>query len=58
MKGFADRFKVALTGRKADKSDREELRLLPRPLYRHELSDEPGPVPTGSMEECLALSRG
>jgi hypothetical protein len=27
MKGLADRFKVAITGWKADKSDREELRL-------------------------------
>ncbi len=43
MKGLADRFKVALIGRKADKSDREELRLLPRPLYRHELGEAPGP---------------
>jgi len=43
MKGLADRFKVTLTGWKADKSDREELRLLPRPLYRHELSEAPVP---------------
>jgi hypothetical protein len=43
MKGLADQFKVALTGWKADKSNREELRLLPRPLYRHELGKAPGP---------------
>ena len=42
MKGLADRFKVAITGWKADKSDREELRLLPRPLYRYEPSEAPG----------------
>ena len=36
MKGLTDRFKVTITGRKADKSNREELRLLPRPLYRYE----------------------
>ncbi len=43
MKGLADQFKVALTGGRADKSVREELRLLPRPLYRYELSEAPGP---------------
>jgi hypothetical protein len=42
MKGLADRFKVAITRWKADKSDREELRLLPRPLYRYEPSEAPG----------------
>jgi hypothetical protein len=42
MKGLADRFKVAITGWKADKSDREELRLLPRQLYRYEPSEAPG----------------
>jgi hypothetical protein len=42
MKGFADRFKVAITGSRPDKSDREELRQLPRPLYRYEPSEAPG----------------
>ena len=42
MKGLADRFKVAITGRRADNSDREELRVLPRPLYRYEPSEAPG----------------
>jgi hypothetical protein len=38
MKILADRFKVTMTGWKADKSDREELRLLPKLLYRGEPS--------------------
>ena len=33
MKVFADRFQVTMTGMKADRSDREELRMLPKPLY-------------------------
>jgi len=45
MKVLADRFKVTMTGWKADKSDREVLRLLPKPLYRDELSEAPGPGP-------------
>ena len=34
MKDLAGRFNVTMTGWKADKSDREELRLLPKLLYR------------------------
>lgn len=36
MKSLADRFSGVLLGWKVDNSDREELRLLPRPLYRYE----------------------
>jgi hypothetical protein len=36
MKVLADRFTVIMTGWRADKSDREELRLLPKLLYRYE----------------------
>jgi hypothetical protein len=43
MKDLADRFKVTMTGWRADKSDREELRLLPKLLYRDELSEATGP---------------
>lgn len=43
MKVLADRFKVTMTGWKPDKSDREELRLLPKPLYHDELTEAPGP---------------
>jgi hypothetical protein len=32
-----------MTGWKPDKSDREELRLLPKPLYRDALSESTGP---------------
>jgi hypothetical protein len=43
MKVAADRFKVTMTGWKPDKSDREELRLLPKPLYRGERGQAPRP---------------
>ena len=43
MKKLADRFNVTMTGWKADKSDREELRLLPKPLYRADTTEAPGP---------------
>jgi hypothetical protein len=36
MKALAERFSGILLGWKVDNSDREELRLLPRPLYRYE----------------------
>jgi hypothetical protein len=36
MKSLAGQFSSTLLGWKADDSDREELRLLPRPLYRYE----------------------
>jgi hypothetical protein len=36
MKVLADRFQVRMTGLKADRSDREDLRMLAKPLYRAE----------------------
>lgn len=36
MKRIAERFKATMTGWKGNNSDREELRLLPRPLYRYD----------------------
>jgi len=45
MKALTDRFKVTMTGWRPDRSDREELRMLPKPLYRAELGKEPGPDP-------------
>lgn len=39
MKGIAEQFQSTMTGWKGDDSDREELRLLPRPLYRYEPVD-------------------
>jgi hypothetical protein len=39
MKTIAERFKGTMTGWKGDNADREELRLLLRPLYRYELKE-------------------
>jgi hypothetical protein len=39
MKSFAELFKVTMFGLKADQSDREEMRLLPKPIYRYKLDD-------------------
>jgi hypothetical protein len=39
MKSLAEQFDTTLVGWKADNTDREELRLLPRPLYRYEADD-------------------
>lgn len=36
MKTLAERFQAAMLGWKADSTDREELRLLPRPLFRYD----------------------
>jgi hypothetical protein len=58
MKVLADRFKVTMTGWKADKSDREELRLLPKPLYRYELSETPVRNPGWLDGEVFAFVQG
>ena len=52
MKVLADRFKVTMTGWRADKSDREELRQLPKLLYRNELSEATG---KSSPKLCLPV---
>ena len=39
MKSLAEQFQSAMLGWKADNTDREELRLLPRPLYRYEAKE-------------------
>jgi hypothetical protein len=39
MKSLAERFKVTMFGLKADESDREEMRMLPKPIYRYKLDD-------------------
>lgn len=36
MKALAERFQAAMLGWKADSTDREELRLLPQPLFRYD----------------------
>lgn len=45
MKGIAERFKATMTGWQGDDTDREELRLLPRPLYRYDLKNAKEPDP-------------
>jgi hypothetical protein len=39
MKSLAEKFRATMLGWKADSTDREELRLLNRPLYRYEPKD-------------------
>jgi hypothetical protein len=46
MKSIAERFQATMTGWKEDDSDRQELRLLPRPVYRYDLKDAREPSPT------------
>jgi hypothetical protein len=43
MKSLSEDFQSAMLGWKADSTDREELRLLPKPLYRYE------PKPDGEL---------
>lgn len=40
MKLLSERFDATLMGWRADSSDRQELRVLPRPIYRYEGSSE------------------
>jgi hypothetical protein len=43
MRGIADQFKATFTGWGKDTTRREELRLLPTPVYRYELTTANGP---------------
>ncbi len=45
MKAIAERFKATMTGWAGDNSDQEELRLLPRPLFRYDLANAKEPDP-------------
>jgi hypothetical protein len=47
MKTLAEKFQATLLGWKRDNSDREELRLLTRPLYRYD--PKAGPVIDGAV---------
>jgi hypothetical protein len=38
MKAIAERFKATMTGWQGDNADQEQLRLLPRPLFRYDLA--------------------
>jgi hypothetical protein len=52
MKALSERFKVTMTGWRADKSDREELRLLPKPTYRVAPTEGQG-QDTGRIDGCV-----
>ena len=58
MKALADRASVTMTGWKPDKSDREELRLLPKMIYRDEPSDAQGPDPGVTDGGAFAFVQG
>ncbi len=45
MKAIAERFKPTMTGWQADNTDQEALRLLPRPLFRYDLTNAKDPDP-------------
>ncbi len=47
LKSLSEQFQSSMLGWKADNTDREELRLLPRPLYRYE--PQGGPVLDGAV---------
>ena len=47
LRSLAEEFQSSMLGWKADSTDREELRLLPRPLYRYEPKD--GPILDGAV---------
>jgi hypothetical protein len=47
MKSLAEQFQSTMLGWKADSTDREELRLLSRPLYRYEPAE--GPIFDGAV---------
>lgn len=47
LKALAEQFQSTMLGWKADDTDREELRLLPRPLYRYPAGK--GPVVDGAV---------
>jgi hypothetical protein len=47
MKSLAEKFQATLLGWKTDNTDREELRLLSRPLYRYDPKE--GPVTDGAV---------
>jgi hypothetical protein len=45
MRSIAERVKATMTGWKGDDSDREELRLLPRPLFRYDAKEAVKGIP-------------
>jgi hypothetical protein len=49
MKSLAGQFQSTMKGWKGDDTDREELRLLPRPLYRYEPAEDEEIVVDGAV---------
>lgn len=45
MKALAERFTATMTGWQGDDADQEQLRLLPRPLYRYDFKNAKEPDP-------------
>jgi hypothetical protein len=58
MKAIAGRFKARMTGWRGDDTDQEELRLLPRPLYRYDLKNAKEPEPNLLDGALLAYVQG
>jgi hypothetical protein len=58
MKSMAERFKATLTGLHADNSDREELRRLPREVYRYALKHAKRPDPALQDGAVFAYVQG
>ncbi|HEY3964371.1 MAG TPA: hypothetical protein VGM05_07415 [Planctomycetaceae bacterium] len=58
MRAIATRFTATMTGWKGDNSDREELRLLPRPLLRYDLKDAQGAHPNLIDGAAYAFAMG
>ncbi len=58
MRSIAERFTATMTGWKGDNSDREELRLLPRPLLRYDLKDAKGAHPNLVDGAAYAFAMG
>lgn len=52
MRALTERFHVTMGGVKADESDQEEMRVLPKPLYRQEASGAPG-AETGLFDHAV-----
>ena len=49
LKSIARQFSATLTGWRADDSDRQELRMLPRPLKTYEVTDPQSKVKEGAL---------
>ena len=55
---LSQRFQAALIGLNADRSGREELRLLPKPIYRYELGESKATHPDLIDGAAFAFTQG